>query len=240
MKLNLLICDDEEISLGVNESYIRRLNQQLKIEANLFSFCNVTEELDRRIQKGDIDIAFLDIELKEGNGIQLAQKILAANPLASFIFITGYKEYTAEAFQVQASGYLEKPIQLEQLKRTYERTLAMVEGFRKHKESAMLTIKTGTKMIHMRYCDIHYVEKVAKKVAVHSNYGVYEFYESISVMEQQLGRSFLKINQGTLVNKAEIVCLDKTSVYLKTGKILRVGRTFKHDIKSIYSNVICQ
>lgn len=56
------------------------------------------------------DVAFLDVEMPEMNGIDLAVKLQNINPLINIIFITGYDEYMPKAFEIYASGYIMKPI----------------------------------------------------------------------------------------------------------------------------------
>lgn len=57
-----------------------------------------------------VDVAFLDVEMPDMNGIELAKKLQDLNAAVNIIFITGYKEYMPDAFNLYASGYLLKPI----------------------------------------------------------------------------------------------------------------------------------
>ena len=57
-----------------------------------------------------IDVAFLDIEMPEMSGLDLAKKLQGINPLVNIIFITGYEEYAMDAHQLYASAFLTKPV----------------------------------------------------------------------------------------------------------------------------------
>ena len=61
---------------------------------------------------------------------------------------------------------------------------------------------------------------------INTKYGQYEFYGSIAALEEQLGDSFLRINQGTLINKSETLYVEKSRIYLKSGDELHIGRTY--------------
>lgn len=61
------------------------------------------------------DVALLDIDMPEMNGIALAAAIKAIRPDTAIIFLTGYEQYALEAFSVRASGYLLKPVTQEAL-----------------------------------------------------------------------------------------------------------------------------
>lgn len=237
MKINILLCDDEETSLQLNEEYIRTLNKQFQVETNILAFTSVTEKLEECVRKGDIHIAFLDIDLKDTNGIVLAKQILAFNPQASIVFITGHGQFTSQAYQVEAVGYIEKPVKLEQLERIYKRVLYMVQGLEQEKGKRTITMKSGAKLINIKCSDIIYVEKVLKKVVIHTIYGSHEFYEAIGAVEELLGESFLRVNQGTIVNIEEILYIDKNSLFMKSGEIIRIGRTYSRQVKMMYADI---
>lgn len=114
----------------------------------------------------------------------------------------------------------------------------MVQGLEREKEKRVLSIKSGAKLINIKYQDINYVEKVLKRVVVHSNYGIYEFYESIATIEEALGAFFMRVNQGTIVNIEEILYIDKNSIYLKSGELIRIGRTYLNQVKQRWENCI--
>ena len=83
----------------------------------------------------------------------------------------------------------------------------------------------------MEFGDIFYIEKVQKKVVINTKYGPYEFYGSIAALEEQLGDSFLRINQGTLINKSETLYVEKGKVFLKSGDELHIGRTYASRVR---------
>lgn len=63
-----------------------------------------------------ISLAFLDIEIGLTNGIDLCKKLLALNPRMNVVFLTAYPEYSIEAWDTEASGFMVKPITLEGVK----------------------------------------------------------------------------------------------------------------------------
>ena len=65
----------------------------------------------------DCNIAFLDVEMVEMSGVELAEQLKLRNPDINIIFATGYEEYRKEAYDLHASGYLTKPITVEKVKK---------------------------------------------------------------------------------------------------------------------------
>ena len=97
--------DDEALMLGALVAAIEASPDITKVTK--FSNCN--EALDFA-KENQIDVAFLDINMRGMGGLVLAENILAARPNCKIVFCTGYEEYAIPAFKLHASGYLMKPI----------------------------------------------------------------------------------------------------------------------------------
>jgi len=67
------------------------------------------------------DVIFLDINMPEKNGLELAEKMLEVNPNLEIVFVTAYNEYAVQAFELNAIDYVLKPAQLERLEKTFAR-----------------------------------------------------------------------------------------------------------------------
>lgn len=62
------------------------------------------------VSENNVNVAFLDINMRGMGGLELAVKISELRPKCKIVFCTGYGEYALDAFQIHASGYLMKPI----------------------------------------------------------------------------------------------------------------------------------
>ena len=82
--------------------------------AEVFAFGDA-EDAVSALPQGAVDIAFLDIELGDMNGVELAKRIKAEWPLCNIVFCTGYSSYATQAFDLGASDYLMKPVTNEKL-----------------------------------------------------------------------------------------------------------------------------
>jgi len=103
--MNIIAVDDEHLQLIDLEFAIKKAAP----EASVLSFESPTAAADFG-SRNHIDIAYLDINMPGLNGINLAKKLRETNPHINIIFATGYDEYAKESYDVQASGYLTKPI----------------------------------------------------------------------------------------------------------------------------------
>lgn len=75
------------------------------------------------LKKEKIDAAFLDIEMPEMDGFELANQILELQGWAAVVFVTAYNEYAVEAFRLNALDYLMKPVDKKRIKETLDRII---------------------------------------------------------------------------------------------------------------------
>ena len=102
--MNIIALDDEKLALEGIMSEIKKVYP----EAELNGFVLV-EPAIAYAKDNQVDVAFLDIEMYDTNGIEVAKQLKELNPDINIIFSTGYKEYMEEAFALYASGYITKP-----------------------------------------------------------------------------------------------------------------------------------
>ena len=110
--MKIIAVDDEKIALQGLLSAI----QPAAPNAEIYGF-RYTREALAHMESDPCDIAFLDIEMKGMNGVELAEKLKAINPDVNIIFATGFGAYRDVAFDLHASGYLIKPITEEGVRR---------------------------------------------------------------------------------------------------------------------------
>ena len=109
--MKILLVDDEKLQL------IRLLNIVKKVlpDSEILSYTNPVLAFKEN-ENNLIDIAFLDIEMPEINGIQLAKKLKKINPKINVIFVTAYDNYALDAYKLHASGYVTKPVNEKKVK----------------------------------------------------------------------------------------------------------------------------
>ncbi len=109
MKINAIIVEDEAVSREILRNYIGKYcpNVVLKGEAS-----NI-EEAYELIQKQELDLVFLDVEMPFGNAFDLLEKV--EDRTFETVFVTAYDHYAIEALNSHASYYLLKPISIDEL-----------------------------------------------------------------------------------------------------------------------------
>ena len=76
-------------------------------------------DLIMEAEKNGCDVALLDIHMRGLNGVDLAKSFKETNPKMNIIFVTGFSEYSGEAMQLHASGYIMKPVTKEKIEQEF-------------------------------------------------------------------------------------------------------------------------
>ncbi|MFD0671214.1 response regulator [Cohnella sp. GCM10027633] len=116
--MRAIVVDDEYLAL---ESMTRLLQ---RFEVTVAGAFQDPREALKRQRSADADVAFVDIEMPELNGLELAARLQAEQPGMQIVFVTAYEQYAIEAFELAAIDYLLKPIQLKRLETTIQRLRA--------------------------------------------------------------------------------------------------------------------
>lgn len=233
MKINIVVCDDENIALRINCTYIEELSKKYRIDANIIGFLS-GEKLLEFVESNVIDIAFLDIDLKGIDGINLASKLLRKNPRIATIFITSHREFAYDAFTVEAFSYLTKPVDQDRLERIFKKAILHVNDMYNRAQRVPLIITEGNIKRKINQAFIVYIERISSQSIIVTKMGKHSVYESITSLVGRLEMNFLQINQGIIVNLDEVLYMEGNNVVMKDGKIFPIGRTFSKEAKRIY------
>lgn len=119
--MKAILIDDEPLALQYLERQLEK-NGKLEVVDTFTRF-----EVQKKIELlNNINITFLDIEMPEMNGLEMAEKILEINPNIVIIFITAYNNYAIQAFELNALDYLLKPVRTERLDKTVDRIISQI------------------------------------------------------------------------------------------------------------------
>lgn len=113
--MKVMLIDDEPLSLSSMERLLRRYGV-----AVCGAFTDPTEAV-RQAPALSVDVAFIDIEMPEMNGLEAAERLQTALPELRIVFVTAYDQYAVNAFELNATDYLLKPVQPKRLEATLER-----------------------------------------------------------------------------------------------------------------------
>lgn len=165
-----------------------------------------------------MDILLLDIEMGEISGMKLARHLRRAGAAMQIVFITGYMDYIAEGYDVEALHYLLKPVTGERLGQVLDRAL---ERIRTREHMLWLTLQDG--VVRLSVYEIRYLEVMRNYTTVHGAED-YSVKRSLNDLERELDGGFYRIHRSFIVNLRFVKRITRTEVILKDGTALPLSR----------------
>lgn len=172
---------------------------------------------------GELDIIFLDVEMKELNGIEAAHRLREFDRSVMLVFLTGYSDFVFEGYKVDALDYMIKPASLDDVMRVMERA---VKRLGETDRAVLLKNADGTFRIYKE--EILYCQSRGRQTEVVLAGGrTLSFYKKLDEMEESLGKGFVRIHQRYLVNGGRVMQIGRESVTLEGDIVLPVSRSLR-------------
>lgn len=229
--LQIAICDDEQFYRDRIKKLLEKYMHNNALPCTLHTFLS-GEELIRQCEGGAaFDIVFLDISMKEMDGLQTAERIRAYHRDTYIVFVTAFMDYALEGYKVNAVRYLMK----DNLEGALEECMKAILQ-RMQVAQVTFSFLEGEKRL---YTDcILYVESRGHKSVFHymeAGRAVYQIYRKLDDLEQQLaGHNFLRIHKSYLVNMKHIRKVGNYTALLDTGEELPIPRPRFQKIKEAF------
>jgi len=219
--MKVLIVDDESLALS-------RLKRLLK-EAGItdITACENPLEAMKEIGKNSFDLAFLDINMPQISGLELANHIMEVSPKTFIVFQTAYAEYALEAFQNGGVGYLVKPVPLEEIEKVLEKVRTLSSSSNDTDKKIMG--KSGSRLYIINTDDIYYIKADLDEVIVKIKEADVYVRKKIGELEMLLDTpNFFRVHRSYIVN------IDKIKS-MKSVEQSKLEISFK-DISSIVTS----
>lgn len=226
--MNIAICDDNLLSRELIVDLLECYFLNKSISYNIDQYENGSN-LIYEIEDGHLyDIIILDIFMGKLLGIEVAKKLRNLKFNGGIIFLTASSDFAVDSYDVNADGYILKPISYDKLKKSIDRII------RKFNTSSY-RVRHRSNFLLIPYSEITYVESNNSKCILHRNNGEkYNIYKKLSEIEDELNDSrFLRSHQSYLVNMDYIIEAGNQFL-LSTGDSVLIRQRQLKDIRSIY------
>ena len=179
---------------------------------------------------GQIDILFLDIQMKDMDGMETARKLRAGRFRGVLIFITVLKEMVFQSFEVQAYDYLVKPVDDKQFEKTMERLYASMQNA---SEDSLL-VQKGYEGRIIREDEIVFCEIIDRKIYLNLASGeVVDYYERIENLETKLNNRFYRCHRSYLINLKHLKGYKNGTACMDNGKEIPVSRLRSREFSGV-------
>jgi len=241
MKLNCITVDDEPLALGLVSSFV----EQTPFLSLRGRFINAVEALNA-IHNEEIHLIFLDIQMPELNGMELA-KVLnrsGSSTQTRIIFTTAYNQFAVEGYKVDAIGYLLKPFGYDEFlgaavkaKNFFELLQDNSSGPELEVMDNFLFVKADYKLVRIDFDSILYIESLKDYVKIHLIPPAKPVVSlsSLKAIEEKLPASkFLRIHRSFVVAISKVDSISKNAVHIGNTDI-SVGELYKDAFRELIS-----
>lgn len=211
--IRVLIADDEPLAR-------RGLEQLLAAHADceIVAACRNGPDTVRALNRGGIDVAFLDINMPGLNGFEVLH---IADVMPIVVFVTAYDEFAVRAFEARALDYLLKPIKPER----FDDALQRVRETLRTRNAPALMVPTANGDLLLDAAEIDWIEADDYYAVVHATDGKHLIRESLRSLEQRLDpHDFVRVHRCGIVRIDRIRELQHDAVVLRTGARVPVSR----------------
>ena len=212
--LRIGICDDEAASWDCLRLAIQKLLRQDDGAYFEFSSGEGAAAWARKHQ-GELDVLFLDIEMRGMDGMETARQIREFDQNLILIFVTGYADYVFDGYQADALGYLMKPVTPEQLAGVLERARQKLE----QRAPELYVLRNADGIYRLPKREIRYVYSDRRIVTVVTAQREYPFYARLDDVAQDLGADFVRIHQRYLVNARAVSAVEGGEVAVGEARL---------------------
>ena len=233
--LSILICDDDANMIEAMQTTTESVLKKANVKARILTFLDAASISEQILSNCDIALLDIDFDGAAYNGMDIARKIRALGADTVIIFVTNFIEYAPAGYEVRAFRYI--------LKRNLDTDLkAILPLALKQLNQETLPIQVNGEIIKVPLDDILYLEVqqhnvtvVTRKVMPDRNQKKYDFYASLSDLEERLEPlGFLRIHKSYLVNMKYIKKFQCREALLTNGITLRVGEKSYAENKQKY------
>lgn len=216
--MKLAICDDDSADIAYVTGLIDVWKKQTGTMVELISFPTAEALLFVWEENRDMDILLLDIEMGEMSGLDLARRLRQMGAGMQIVFITGYMDYIAQGYDVEALHYLLKPVTQERLGQVLDRAM---ERIRTREHMLQLWLPDG--VVRLPLYEIRYLEVMRNYTTIHAAED-YSVKRSLNDLEKELDERFYRIHRSYIVNLRLVRRTTREEVTLKDGTALPLSR----------------
>ncbi len=238
-KIVMAICDDEKEILNIISSSVSSAFTNKKIEFELLTYTDPLFLKDDLPSK-NISLIFLDIDMPNFSGIQLAKYINDMNLDIDFIFVSNREDLVFESLKTRPFGFVRKSAFLSDITPvidTYIKT-------KFHNEDAGIVVKTKNGKESVALNDITYIEAIGKSQYIHLKSDAertLELHSSLSILEKTLkDRNFVRASKGFIVSLRYVKAVNSDEVLLTTGEKITISKVYSHDVRMAYMDYLQQ
>ncbi|MEH7402563.1 LytTR family transcriptional regulator DNA-binding domain-containing protein [Gottfriedia acidiceleris] len=242
--LKALIVDDEPLARD-ELAYLLKRSKEVEIVGEADSIRSTL----KFIQIEEVDVVFLDIQLADESGLELAQKLQDLSHQPAIVFATAFDEYALNAFDLHAIDYILKPFDEIRIQKTIKKLAKLsvnsikteVKKYPPLLKQDKLAISVDERILLITFEEIIYIFTQEGKTSVVTDKMTYQINEPLINLERKLqNTSFTRVHRSYIVNLNKIIEIlpwfnSTYNLIMNDGEKVPVSRTYTKELKQLFN-----
>jgi two-component system, LytTR family, response regulator AlgR len=213
MSLNVMVVDDEQLARSRLKTLLADcLDPPCVLEAEASDAMQAMTEL----RNAQVDVVLLDIHMPGADGLQLARELRKVAPELAIVFVTAFTEYAVDAFDLDVTDYLTKPVRADRLQKAMQKVVhkkeqaaqkALLSASETPQKFIVIQDRGRTERVPLHF--VLYFKAELKYVTVRTAQRSYILDGTLAELEAQYSQDFLRIHRNTLVARREMRALER-------------------------------
>ena len=226
------ICDDEPEMRKPLRQILEQVLQLQGVEY-LISESESGEELTAGISYLDTDILFLDIEMKNLDGIDTAKLLRRKGMKGIIIFVTAYPDFVFQGYEVHAFHYILKPYRKEKIEEVLRQALHELDLSKEQ----YFVIEQKARVIRIPLSQTIAFQSDRRKVEALLEEDFVAFYGRIDEVYRELPSCFIRIHNRYIVNLNYVTTLERDRCILGS-RSFPVSRAFRQELETAFARAM--
>jgi len=222
--MRCIIVDDDELSRLVIENFITQHNA-----LELVGSCASAVEAANLLNQSPIDLVFLDIEMPVMSGMEFVRS-LTKRP--QIILVTAKEEYALEAFDVDVTDYLLKPVTYGRFLQAVQRAQrqARVSASTEHKNLSHVFVKSDGRLVKVEFDSIRWIEAQGDYVVIRTKDKRLIVHSTMKAIEEKLPSTlFARVHRSYIVSIDQIDGIEDTTILIDR-EVIPIGSSYRDNL----------
>lgn len=227
--MRVLICDDEQSYVNDIKKHVELFLSENNISSEIDTFTDGEELLTSNTH---YDIAFLDVEIGNVKGTEIAKRLKNINNYIVVFIITSYNKYLDEAMDLNVLRFIVKPLDAKRLYDGMRKAIALIDN-----SAVDLFLKEGGSLVKVPINDIMFIEVNGKKTTIQTPTEKYYSSNRLKFWKERLSASFFfQVHSSFIINMKYISQYDRDEVVINKKYKIPIAYRKQTEFKNYFSN----
>jgi DNA-binding LytR/AlgR family response regulator len=219
--MRIAVCEDEAFHQNTIVNLVRQWAASKEQPITLSVYSDAESFKAEWRTKRSFDLAFLDIQMKEMNGFELAQYIRQWDMRMILVFVTNFRDFVFRGYEVQAFRYLLKPVKEHECLKALNAACDLFQ--KRSQESFVFQLEDRT--VRLPKSEIYYIESQSHYLDVHTRSEQFRLREQFEHLEKAFAPPmFFRCHRSCMVNLQHVDCILRDQVRMTDNTWLQISK----------------